>query len=641
MSQGERRLAAIMFTDLVGYTALAQSDESLALKLLDGHRDLIRPLFPKHSGREVKTVGDAFLVEFDSALDATECAVEIQKRLYEYNQSAKDRVLVRIGIHLGDVIHREGDVYGDAVNIASRIEPLASGGGICISEQVYYQVRNKVPYKLVKLELRELKNVAFPIETFKVELPWDEEKPAQAMQLDSNRIAVLPFVNMSPDPNDEYFADGLTEELITRLYDVKGLEVIARTSVMNYKKKEKNITQIGKELNVGSIIEGSVRKAGNNIRVTTQLINTTTEGHIWASTYDRSLDDVFAVQSEIASKVAESLSVALTKGSSAVPLEKDTENVSAYTDFLQGRELVHETKEEPLRQSLRFFEQAVRKDPRFARGYVGMAQAYVSLGGHGFISFRESIDTARSFLLRAMALNDRLAEIHALLAELAFMNDDPFEITEAEARKAVELNPNQADAYMELSSVMAVTRRMEESVRLLETAYHLDPLSTAIISDLGRAYYYSGREAEALNHWDRTLHLEPLNAHRWLCEYHLAKGSLDEAKSEVAKLELLDSAWEFTMYYKGYVAALAGDRQTALGMIAALGEAHKEGWARSCLAGMIQNALGDTDAFFQAMRVAAQDHTLRAIDLIYSPLFVNARTDPRMKEVLAIIGMML
>ena len=273
-----------MFTDLVGYTAITQSNESLALKMLDRHRELVRPVLSRFGGREIKTIGDAFLVEFNSALEAAECAFEIQKTLHEFRDNTSDQINVRIGIHVGDVIHSHGDVYGDAVNIASRIEPLAKGGGICISGQVYDQIRNKIPYKIAKIETGPLKNVAQSIEVYRFELPWEkiEERP---IELPANRIAVLPFVNISPDPNDEFFADGLTEELIANLSLVKGLKIIARTSVMNYKKKEKNVSEIGKELGVGTIVEGSVRKAANRIRVTVQVIDVNTEEHLWASNY--------------------------------------------------------------------------------------------------------------------------------------------------------------------------------------------------------------------------------------------------------------------------------------------------------------------------------------------------------------------
>src|SRR5208337_1359530 len=224
LSQSERRLAAIMFTDIVGYTALTQKNEPLAMKLLERHRELIRPIISKHSGREVKTIGDAFLVEFASALEATECAVEMQKTLHEFNETPADGVLVRVGVHVGDVIHKGDDVYGDAVNIASRIEPLASAGGICISEQVYDQVRNKVPYELVRLQPRELKNIAFQIDVYKLDLPWEAGVRPESEE-DKHRLAVLPFTSMSPDPNDEYFADGMTEELITAMSGLQGLQV--------------------------------------------------------------------------------------------------------------------------------------------------------------------------------------------------------------------------------------------------------------------------------------------------------------------------------------------------------------------------------------------------------------------------------
>ena len=628
-----------MFTDMVGYTALSQSNESLAMKLLESHRSLIRPLFVKHRGREIKTIGDAFLVEFDSALQATECAIDLQQALHLQETNSPERVLVRVGIHVGDVIHRETDVYGDAVNIASRIYPLAGGGEICISAQVFDQVRNKVPFRFVKLEPRQLKNISIPIDVYKLELPWEKEQREMGNEpLPLDRIAVLPFVNISPDPNDEFFADGMTEELITSLSLVKGLKVIARTSVMNYKKKQLNISAIGRELGVGTIVEGSVRKAGNRIRVTVQVVEVDTEEHLWAQKYDASLDDVFAVQSDIADKVANTIPTALKKVGSTNAPEKDTEDVTAYMNFLQGRDLMYGKEENVLKQSLEFFQQAIERDHNFARAYVGMAQGYLSLGNGGFISWSESLNTARSYLKEALSIKENLAEAHSLLSAVAYMGDEPSEVMESEARKAIEINPSLAQAYDDLGAVMSLRGRPDEWVRLLEQGYQLDPLSPQTIERLSAAYINTGREAEALNHLKRTLHLNPMNTHRWLCAYHISKGNLDDAESELRQLESIAPNWEFTMLYKGWLAAVKGNRKAAEDLLASLETTHKSGWARSSLPGFIYYALGDMDRFFEYMRASALDHTLRATELMYSPLFAKAREDPRLKEILGITG---
>src|SRR5437870_5361950 len=337
-----------MYTDMVGYTALGQRNEQLSLALVNEQRKLIRPVLAKHNGREVKTMGDAFLVEFSNTLDAVRCAYDIQRTTSEFNISLAEeqRIHLRVGIHLGDVVESVGDISGDAVNVASRIVPLAEDGGVSLTRQVYDQVQNKFDLPLTSLGSKELKNVAAPSEGFKLVMTWSEKKASSQVQLERNKVAVLAFANMSPDPSDEYFADGMTEELITSLSGIKQLTVIARTSVMKYKVSSKGAFEIGKELNVGTLVEGSVRKAANRVRITVQLIDALNEGHVWAQNYDRQLDDIFAIQSEIAQRVAQELKVQLLAQEKGRLERKPTANTEAYTLYLKGRHFWNERTKE-------------------------------------------------------------------------------------------------------------------------------------------------------------------------------------------------------------------------------------------------------------------------------------------------------
>ncbi len=642
MSEGNRRLAAIMFTDIVGYTALSQRNEKLALQLLEMHRSQMRPVFARHKGREVKTIGDAFLVQFESALEAVECAVEMQEVVHNQGDNSSEKLQMKVGIHVGDVVQSNRDVYGDAVNIASRIEPMAKGGEICISQQVYDQVRNKIPFKLVKLEPHELKNVAAPIDVYKVELPWEGQAMSfRPVLLPADRIAVLPFVSMSIDPQDEFFADGLTEELIGSLALIKGLKVIARTSVMNYKKKEKNVSEIGKELGVGTVVEGSVRKAANRIRVAVQVIDVNTEEHLWADKYDRDLDDIFAVQSEIADSVAKSLPVSLPAAKGPVPKQKETEDIQAYTLFLQGQALVYEPDEAPLRQSLGFFVQAIERDPSFSRAYAGMARCYTNLAIRGSISWSEGIERGRAAAQKALSVGPDLAEAHALLADISNMADDPIMAQEKEVRRALELNPNLADAHLALGAVESIRGNLGGFVSSTETAYQLDPLSPPVIRRLGAAYFFAGRVRDLLELLKRTRHLDPINYYRRMADIYFSKGNLAEAEAIVNELEKIAPNSEYAHLNRGYLAALKGDRTTAMEMIAKLDETHEAGWARSSLGGFIFYALGDVDKFFEYMSRAAGDHTLRAEELMHSPAFSEVRKDPRLKQLFSSVGLTL
>src|SRR3989449_5655335 len=376
-SQSQRRLAAIMFTDMAGYTALSQRNESLSLALAEEQRKLLRPVFNRHSGREIKTMGDAFLVEFSNAMDAVRCAYDAQRASREFNipQPSDQRIILRIGLHLGDVVESQGDISGDAVNIASRIQSLAEDGGISVTRQVYDQVQNKFDLPLKSLGSRSLKNVSAPLEVYKMILPWEKEQKSAAQLLETSRVAVLPFANMSPDPGDSYFADGITEEIISTLSGVSGLNVISRTSVMSYKGTTKRVKEIGGELEAGSVLEGSFRKAGNKIRVTAQLIDVRDDRHVWAHSYHRNLDDVFGVQTDIAKQVSDALRVKILAPEIDRIDRKPTESTKAYTLYLSGRYHWNRRGIEDINKATEYFAQAVKEDDRFALGYVGLADS--------------------------------------------------------------------------------------------------------------------------------------------------------------------------------------------------------------------------------------------------------------------------
>jgi len=632
-----------MFTDMVGYTALGQRNESLSLALVEEQRKLIRPILARHNGREVKTIGDAFLVEFTNVLDAVRCAYDIQRAVREFNIpiSADRRIHLRVGVHLGDVIESQGDISGDAVNVASRIEPLADDGGVCITRQVYESTHNKFELPMASIGMKSLKNVGEPMEVYKMEMPWSQAVSKEAPSLPRERIAILPFANMSPDPTDDYFADGITDEIITTVAGVSGLSVISRTSVMTYKGAAKRLGEIGRELGVGTILEGSFKKAGNKIRITTQLIDVAGDKHLWAQNYDRNLDDVFEVQSDVAKHVADALRVRILSPEMERINRKPTESTTAYTLYLKGRFLWNKRGIEDLRQARKCFEESIREDPGFALGYVGVADCCIILHNNWALDRKANLENAEVMVAKALELDPSLAEAHATRG-LVLSTQYRLSEAEEEFKKSIELKPNYATAHQWYFGLLGNLGRFDEAHAQIEKALELDPLSPIINDNYGDYYFFDMRDYEkALELYKRAVELGMFSAHGYMS---LAYGKLKrfgEMRKETAIMtnETKDLYPRGEVADQAYFAWMEGDREKLRRLLPEV-EAHlsETGWNNFLLA-MPYVYLGDKDKAFELLEraYAENDGTLTGIKV--SEFFDGIRTDQRYLDLLKRLGM--
>ena len=629
-----------MFTDIVGYAALVQKDEAAAIRMLEQHRKVVRPSFSKHHGKEIKTMGDSFLVEFPSALEAVRCAHDIQQSLHEINSKrANDqRILLRIGVHLGDVVHDENDVYGDAVNIASRMEPLAEPGGICVTGQVYDQVKNKIEFPFSSLGTKELKNVGDPIAVYKAILPW-EERPKVAA-LDTRRIAVMPFVNMSPDPNDEYFADGMTEELISTMSKVGQFEVISRTSVMQFKKNPKPIKEVSRELDAGTILEGSIRKSGSKLRVTVQMIDAARDRHLWVEEYDRELKDVFSIQSEISEAVAEELKIRILPTEKTRLERKPTEDPEAYNLYLKGRFFWNERTREGLEKAFSYFTEATKRDPSFGRAYAGLADCLMVQEVWGFIKPSEG-GKRGIYVEKALELDESLAEAHVSLANLLGAKEWDMVGAERELRRAIELDPNYANAHHFYGfGILGPLGRLDESIEQLKLAEKLDPLSPIISCNVGDMLAQSGRLSEAEIQYRRVLESYPnfSYAHARLGILLSKQLRHDEAISEIEKSigllgRLANSASDLIFAYR-----MAGRVDDMEKLLAKVEEAAQREYVSNVELAMAYGASGRSGKAMDFLeRAAAEKSSQLRINLI-EPHFDQLHRDPRFQKLLKEVG---
>ncbi len=535
----ERKLAAILAADVVGYSRLMGADEEGTLKALKRHRaEVIEPKVAEHHGRIVKTTGDGILVEFMSVVDAMRCAVEVQGAMAERNHDVPEerRIVFRLGVNLGDVIADEGDIYGDGVNVAARLEGLAEPGGICISRAVRDQVRDKMPLSLEDLGEQSVKNIARPVRAFRVVLaPEPRAGAAAALELpDKPSIAVLPFANMSGDAEQEYFADGISEDIITELSRFNSLFVIARNSSFAYKGRNVKVQEVARDLGVKYVVEGSVRKAGNRVRVTAQLIEAASGNHLWAERYDRDLEDIFVVQDEVTQTVVATLAGRLEAAEMERVKRKPTERLAAYDYLLRAKGLHHRFTKEANAEAVHLLEKAVELDPDYAEGHAwlacslgqGWARGWTERGGAG-------LERAEKAIRTAYALDENDIECNRLLCEVYLLQRDYDRAMHFQER-ALALNPNDPRIVVQRGYLLTYRGRPEEGAEWLQKAMRLDPYHWEHYwYYLGLSHYMARRYDEAVVALKRIT--APQVSHRAVLAAASAQlGEVAEAKAQAA-----------------------------------------------------------------------------------------------------------
>jgi adenylate cyclase len=568
----QRKLTAILSADVAGYSRLMGKDEEATVRRLTTYREMVATLIRKHQGRVVDSPGDNLLADFASVLDAVRCAVEIQEDLRTRNAELPDdhKMEFRIGVNLGDVVVEGERIYGDGVNIAARLEGLAEAGGICISRTVYVNVENKLAYEYEYLGEQKVKNIAKPIPAYRVlstprdagyrvigakettERKWlklallfaaavvlgiavavawrfyllpqtrapsglpPKEKAAYPLPSKPS-LAVLPFSNMSGDPEQEYFSDGLTEDIITGLSKVPKLLVIARNSVFIYKGKRVRVQQVGQELGVRYVLEGSVRKAGDRVRITAQLVDASTGHHLWAEKYDRDLRDIFELQDEITGEIMIALQVKLTEGEQVLAWRKGTRNQKAYEKALQALESYRRMTKEGNHRAKRLYEEAIALDPEYTVAIVGASYTHWMDVINGWSrSPSKSMEQAVRLAKKALGIDDSLADTHVLLGNI-FLMKKQFKRAMAASEMAISLNPNGADVNALLGLMLRYLGRAEEAIEVLEKAMRLNPIPPAwYLYNLGDAYRLVEMHEKAVESFKKALNKDPNYFLAWI-----------------------------------------------------------------------------------------------------------------------------
>jgi TolB-like protein/class 3 adenylate cyclase/cytochrome c-type biogenesis protein CcmH/NrfG len=550
----DRRLAAILAVDIAGYSRLMGANEEGTLRQLKEHRkELIDPKITEHRGRIVKTSGDGMLVEFVSVVDAVRCAVDVQRGMIERNAKlpVESRIQFRVGINVGDIISDDNDIYGDGVNVAARLEALAEPGGICVSRNVHDQVRDKLSFSFEDIGEQVFKNIARSIGVHRVSLaenaPLTVVKSTAAAQKpelassDRPSLAVLPFANMSGDPEQEYFADGISEDIITGLSKLRWFFVIARNSSFAYKGKTADVKRAARELGVRYVLEGSVRKSGNRVRITAQLIDAATGNHIWADHYDGNLTDIFALQDEITEKVVAAIEPRLLEAEGIRSQNRSPEDLGAWDMVIQANSLFWRLTKAETETAIETLRRAVQRYPEYAPARSMLAFVLLISGYLGWGLMDPQLKEAATLAGRAAELDDSDPWAHLALGFVAFVRRRT-NVATAEFRRALALNPNFAAAHGYLGWTLAFDGQADQAITHLEEAIRLsphDPQNAIFNTGLAVAHYLEGRYADAVEYSRKTLQQRSAftAGHRIYCASLAQDGQIDEAREALARLK--------------------------------------------------------------------------------------------------------
>lgn len=636
-----RLLAAVMFADIVGYTALMQVDEEKAKRIRDEQRNVLERYIDDYHGRVIQYYGDGTLSIFGSALEAVRCAIKIQRKL-----NKQFEMPVRMGLHLGDIVYDDEGAYGDAVNVAARIEALATGGSIVISERINDELKSHPEIQTKLLGAFKLKNVRNPVTLYAVEHKDLEVPGTEEIQLKTGSIrqsiAVLPFVNMSSDIENEYFCDGMTEEIINALSNVEGLEVASRTSVYAFKGISSDIRNIGHKLDVSYLLEGSVRKWGERLRITAQLIKVEDGFHLWSETYDSEAENVFDIQDKIARKIASKLQKGFSPKDQKLVVPK-AENIDSYNAFLKAKYYWHKWTPDDAIKSIRYYQQAVELNPTFAEAYAGLAYCYSFLGATGRLLPKEAFPKAEEAAKKSLKLDGRLPDSQLALAVVRLFHYWDFKGAQKYLNRALAIQPDSSKIRYVQAMYLKVRGKNKAAIRVLSEALQKNPLSLYINTDLARAYLNAGMPAEALEQYNKTLELDSnfrsaIEGKGWA---FVAMGDFESARKVFESYHKTIGHPLKGITQLGFIYGKLGDLNKAqyyLDLIKQRDEEDPEVMLQVDYA-VVYLGMGDYDKVFEYLWQAVDERLGSVLFINSNPIWEELKSDDRFFDLLKKIGL--